>query len=92
MTATEWDGTTLCRFEDLAIGEPFRFAIPFPKGIFFKTGPESYGIAPGEAEWDLAGQATMIVRRSRGPDRTNVIELFPEVPPRPGSGALKEAA
>jgi hypothetical protein len=40
----------LCLFEDLEIGEGFY--LPFlPGGVYFKTGIESYGIAPNEPEW-----------------------------------------
>lgn len=50
-----------CRFEDLAIGDCF--TVQFLPGVYFKTGLESYGIAPGEPEWDLAGLATNVVRK-----------------------------
>jgi hypothetical protein len=98
MNATELGAGAICRFEDLAIGESFRFAIPFPRGVFFKTGPESYGIAPGEAMWD-ARDIVGVVRKHRTsniehPSSSGVlkIDFGEELPPLPGSGALKEAA
>jgi hypothetical protein len=48
--------TDLCLWEDLEIGEAFY--LPFMRGVYFKTGIESFGIAPNEPEWEwrVAGE------------------------------------
>jgi hypothetical protein len=48
-------GTDLCLWEDLEIGEAFY--LPFTSATLFKTGAESYGIAPNEPEfeWHTSG-------------------------------------
>jgi hypothetical protein len=48
--------TDLCLWEDLEIGEAFY--LPFMQGVYFKTGIESFGIAPTEPEWEwrVAGE------------------------------------
>jgi len=48
--------TDLCYWEDLEIGEAFY--LPFAQAVFYKTGIESYGIAPNEPEWEwrVAGE------------------------------------
>lgn len=39
-------------FGQLEVGD--RFVSELPPGIYFKTGSESFGVAPGEGEWESA--------------------------------------
>jgi len=86
----------LCWFEDLAIGDCF--VSQLPPGMYFKTGPESYGVAADQAEWD-ARDIVGAVRKHRTlntePRTSNGIvkvDFGTELPPLPGCGALREAA
>lgn len=84
-------------FNELAVGDCFRVLL-LP-GVYFKTGEGSYGVAPGEPEWDAADLAGLVIRPishfkfeiSKG---TKVIEVDfeSEIPPKPGSGALNPSS
>lgn len=54
----------LARFESLPIGARFRLPVfirfvqvplTYVGGVYFKTGPESYGICGDEPEWQWSG-------------------------------------
>lgn len=80
----------LCWFEDLAIGDCF--ISHFPPGAYFKTGTESYGIAPGEPSWGASDMTYPVRAMGRGEQKLIAVDFGTELPPLPGCGALKEAA
>jgi hypothetical protein len=54
---------TRSRFEDLAVGASFRLPPPFGilRAVYFKTGPESYGLRPDEPQWQRDFPGDVIV-------------------------------
>lgn len=68
------------RFEDLSVGDAFQICEPtgLLGRMFFKTGPESYGLSPDQAEWPWIEPWPVLFFPPTHNEPDNVIELFPQ--------------